>query len=66
MPRDRAWVPTLRCVQCRRLRPADALRAWLTQPVTPDGGTLHFVCRTCRPPELRRRWHSRRPPTRGV
>ncbi len=66
MPRDRTWSPTLRCVQCRRVKLKDAVKAWIMQPVTPDGGVLHFVCRDCRPPEVRQRWHAKRPPSRGV
>ncbi len=53
MPRLRPWTPTLRCVRCGRLALRDGLRAWLMQPVTPDGGRVHFECRRCRPPERR-------------
>jgi hypothetical protein len=52
MALDRPWTPTFRCVRCRRLRLAEGLRAWLLQPITPDGGIVHFECRQCRPPEL--------------
>lgn len=48
MPPRRPWIPTLRCQRCRALRPADALLAWLFQPLATDGGTVHFVCRACR------------------
>lgn len=54
MALDRPWTPTLRCVRCRRVAVRDAAKAWLMQPVTPDGGPVHFECRRCRPPE--RRW----------
>ena len=49
MPRDRLWVPTVRCVRCRRVAVLDAVKAWLMQPVTPDGGRVHFECQQCRP-----------------
>gem|GEM_PF-6892273 len=60
MPRDRLWTPTLRCVRCGRVALRDALRAYLFQPVTPDGGKVHFECRQCRPPDRRGRHGSRR------
>ncbi len=47
MPRDSLWIPTLRCLRCRRIRLRSALRAWLFQPVTPDGGRVYFECRDC-------------------
>jgi hypothetical protein len=53
MPRDRLWKPTLRCVRCGRIRPVQALMAWIFQPVTPDGGKVHYECLQCRPPEQR-------------
>ena len=48
MSLDRPWVPTWRCLRCHRLRPLDALRAWIMQPVTLDGGPVYFVCRDCK------------------
>ncbi|NOY26100.1 MAG: hypothetical protein GXP62_09530 [Oligoflexia bacterium] len=48
MPATRLWIPTLRCMRCRALKPADALRAWLFQPPALDGGSTLFVCRACR------------------
>jgi hypothetical protein len=51
MALDRPWTPTLRCVRCRRVALRDSVKAWLMQPVTPDGGPVHFECRRCRPPE---------------
>ena len=49
MPRDRPWTPTLRCVRCDRIAVRDAVVAFFFQPVTPDGGPVHFECRRCRP-----------------
>jgi hypothetical protein len=65
MPRDRPWWPTLRCLRCRRPAPVDALRALLLQPVTPDGGPVHFECHRCRADGAARAWPERpggRPP----
>jgi hypothetical protein len=59
MPRDRLWTPTIRCVRCRRIALRDAVRAFLFQPVTPDGGRVHFECRTCRPSRERGRGSQR-------
>ena len=53
MALDRLWTPTVRCVRCRRLCPLQGLKAWVFQPVTLDGGVVHFECRRCRPPEMR-------------
>jgi hypothetical protein len=47
------WKPALRCDFCRSIRPVDALKAWIMQPVGPttgrgDGGRTHYVCGPCR------------------